>query len=192
MYLNSSAQVNWDASTSTTFNMSNGVKQGSVISTLFFTLYVDELIPTLEKSGYGCKLGAKYYGILVYADNIFLLSHSFYELQKMLTICNMFAEDKGLHFNVKKSKCIAFHKNKHEQLITEQCTMVLNGNPIMWFSDIVHLDHHFKNDTNLKKGQLIQCINEICTEFAFAHPKCKSKLLQIYGSSFYGSNLWDL
>ncbi len=24
-----------------------------------------------------------------------------------------------------------------------------------------------------------------------AHPKCRAKLLQIYGTSFYGSNLWD-
>ncbi len=112
MYLNNSAQVKWDSSTSTTFNMSNGVKQGYVISPLFFILYVDELIQTLEKSGYGCKLGAKYYGILVYADDIFLLSLSFYGLQKMLNICNMFAEDKGLQFNAKKTKCIAFHKKK--------------------------------------------------------------------------------
>ncbi len=86
MYLNSSAQVKWDGSTSTTFNMSNGVKQGSVISSLFFALYVVELIQTLEKSGNGCKLGGKYYGILVYADDIFLLSRSFYGLQKMLNI----------------------------------------------------------------------------------------------------------
>ncbi len=60
----------------------------------------------------------------------------------MLKMCNMFAEDKGLHFNAKKTKCIAFHK-QHEQLITEQCTIVLNGDNIKWFSDIVHLGHHF-------------------------------------------------
>ncbi len=77
MYLNSNAQVKWDGSTYTTFNMSNGVKQGSVISPLFVTLYVNELIQTLEKSGYGCKLGAKYYGILVYADDIFYYNHLF-------------------------------------------------------------------------------------------------------------------
>ncbi len=79
--------------------MSNGVKQGSVISPLFFILYVDELIQTLEKSGYGCKLGATYYGILVYANDIFLLSPSVCSLQKMLNICNMFAEDKGLYIH---------------------------------------------------------------------------------------------
>ncbi len=89
------------------------------------------------------KLGVKYHVILVYADDIyFLLSPSFYGLQKMLNICNMFGEDNGLHLNAKKTKCIAFHK-KHEQLITEQCTMS----------------------------------HEICMKFAFALPKCKSKLL---------------
>ncbi len=41
MYLNSSAHVKWDDSTSTTFNMSNGLKQGSAISPIFFALYVD-------------------------------------------------------------------------------------------------------------------------------------------------------
>ncbi len=76
--------------------------------------------------------------------------------------------------------------------------MVLNGDNIKWFSDIVHLCHHFncclsfKKDTNLRKSQFIQCINEIRWEFDFAHPKCKSKLLKMYGSSVYGSNLWDL
>ncbi len=39
---------------------------------------------------------------------------------------------------------------------------------------------------------LIECVNEICNEFAFAHTKCRAKLLQIYATSFYGSNLWDL
>ena len=197
MYLNSSAQVKWDGSISTTFNMSNGVKQGSVISPLFFTLYVDELVQTLEKSGYGCKLGAKYFGILVYADDIFLLSPSFYSLQKMLDICNLFAEDRGLQFNAKKTKCITFHI-KHSDNDENQCVMVLNNDNVKWYTDITHLGHHFncclsfKKDTNFRKGQFIQCVNEICTEFGFAHPKCKSKLLQIYGSSFYGSNLWDL
>jgi len=195
MYLNGSAQVKWDGCTSMSFDVSNGVKQGSVISPLFFTIYVDELICKLEGSGYGCKLGVNYYGILIYADDIFLLSPSFYGLQIMLDICNSFATTKGLLFNAKKTKCISFHK-KHTQ--RELCILNLNGDNLKWFSDVVHLGHHFNccqsfsKDTNLRKGQFIQCVNEICTEFSFAHPKCKGKLLQIYGSSFYGSNLWDL
>ncbi len=75
MYLHGSAQVRWDSTTSDSFNVINGVKQGSVLSPLFYTLYVDELIDKLEHSGYGCKIGNKYYGILIYADDIFYYPH---------------------------------------------------------------------------------------------------------------------
>ncbi len=50
--------------------------------------------------------------------------------------------------------------------------MMLNGDYIKWFSDIEYLRYHFnsfKKDTKLRKGQFIQCVNEICTEFAFSH-----------------------
>ncbi len=50
----------------------------------------------------------------------------------------------------------------------------------------------FRKYINKRKGCFIQCVNEICIEFAFAHPKYRAKLLQIYGTRFYGSNLWDL
>ena len=65
MYLNGNAQVRWDGHTSNAFPVNNGVKQGSVISPLLFTLYVDELVDQLRESGFGCKLGVKYVGIQI-------------------------------------------------------------------------------------------------------------------------------
>ncbi len=103
MYSHGSAKVRWDSTTSHSFNVTNGVKQCSVISPLFFRLYVDELIDKLEHIGYGCKIGNKYYGILIYTDDIFLLFPSACGLQKMLTICSSLANQNGLHFNVKKT-----------------------------------------------------------------------------------------
>ncbi len=60
---------------------------------------------TLEESGYYCKLSDKYYGILVYADDIFLffISIFLWFIQKMLDICSSFADDKGLQFNASKT-----------------------------------------------------------------------------------------
>ncbi len=89
----------------------------SVIWQLFFTLYVDELIHKLEHSGYGCKIRNKYYGILIYADDIFLLSPSAYGLQQLLTMCSSFANQNGLHINVKKTQYIMFH---HKQYVDTQ------------------------------------------------------------------------
>ncbi len=59
-------------------------------------------------------IGNKYYGILIYADDIFLLSPSAYGLQIMLTMCSSFANQNGLYFNVKKTQCIMFH---HKQCV---------------------------------------------------------------------------
>ena len=63
---------------------------------------------------------------------------------------------------------------------------------------IKHLGHtlscclDFYKDVILKKGSFIGCVNDVLTEFAFAHPHVKCKLVQIYGTCFYGSPLWDL
>ncbi len=117
-YLHGSAQVRWDRTTSPSFNVTNRLKQRSVISPLFFTLYVDELIDKLEHSGYGCK---------ICADDIFLLSPSAYGLQKMLTMS--FANQNGLHFNVKKTLCIMLH---HKQCVDTNIELTLNGDILTW------------------------------------------------------------
>ncbi len=44
----------------------------------------------------------------------------------------------------------------------------------------------------LKKGQFSDCVNSIITQFGFAHPVCKLRLLVTHGYSFYDSSLLDL
>ncbi len=150
MYLHGGTQVRWDSTTSHSFNVTNGVKQGSVISPLFFTLYVDELIDKVEDSGYGRKIRNKYYDILIYADNVFLLSPSAYGLQKMLTMCSSFANQNGLHFNMKNTWFIMFH---HKQCVDTNIELTLNGDILTWSHDITHLDHHF--NINIRKSCFI-------------------------------------
>ena len=58
------------------FQATNGVKQGSIISPILFTVYVDELIARLQASGLGCNIGRSYIGVLGYADDLTLLSPS--------------------------------------------------------------------------------------------------------------------
>ena len=52
------------------FTMANGVKQGGVISPIFFSLYIDPLLDRLRRSGYGCHIKGVYMGALSYADDI--------------------------------------------------------------------------------------------------------------------------
>ena len=74
----------------------------------------------------------------------------------------------------------------------------LNNKLLTWNKTVKYLGHTlnccntFENDISVRKGQFIACINNILTEFGFAHPKVKMELLRIYGMSFYGCTLWNL
>ena len=68
------------------FFVSNGVKQGGVLSLMLFSLYIDPLLQKLKQSGVGCHIN--FMGVLSYADEITLICPSIWGLNKMLKICN--------------------------------------------------------------------------------------------------------
>ena len=56
-YCEQHACVRWGSTLSPKFNVSNGVRQGGILSPLFFNLYMDRLSVTLSKTKVGCALG---------------------------------------------------------------------------------------------------------------------------------------
>ena len=110
MYRKQRIQVRWSDSLSDIFNsMSNGVKQGAVLSPLLFTAYFDKPFERLRASGIGCHVGKMYAGAFEYADDVVLLAPSLDALREMVSISETYATEYQLVFNPSKSKLMSFN-----------------------------------------------------------------------------------
>ena len=111
-YSRQQCRAMWNSCFTDYLYMSNGVKQGSVLSAILFTIYIDSLLILLRDSGVGCKINNYYTGAISYADNITLSCSSIRGLNRMLDICNKFAAEHYLIFNSKKKSLAIKYGNE--------------------------------------------------------------------------------
>ena len=104
LYTSSQVRVLWASLVSDYFPVTNGVKQGGVISPILFCVYIDDLLLRLSSSGDGCYLGMNFVGALAYADDIVLLAPSPFAMRILLQICDSYAAEYDINFNPDKSK----------------------------------------------------------------------------------------
>ena len=62
--------VKWGSTLSSKFQVTNGVRQGGVLSPLLFNVYVNEPSELLNKSGIGGSMGGTIINHMLYADDI--------------------------------------------------------------------------------------------------------------------------
>ena len=86
-YTSQTMYVRWNNTMSTGFNVSNGVRQGGILSPYLFCIYVDELSKMLNNVHVGCFVGTMLVNHLLYADDLVLLSPSAAGLSILLSIC---------------------------------------------------------------------------------------------------------
>ena len=109
MYCNQKLVIKWGRAYSKELSISNGVKQGEVISALFFCVYLDDLFFILKQSGYGCYIGNNFTCSFGYANDIILLSPTVTGMQHMLDICKSYANQHHIIlFNASKSCSVIF------------------------------------------------------------------------------------
>ena len=201
MYMTQTAKVKWEGTVSDAFSVLNGVKQGAVLSAILFCIYIDDLLKELRRNRDGCWINGSFVGIIVYADDIALLSPSVDGLQNMINTCSRYAKSHNLafstHENPKKSKtkCLAFQRKKKDIR-----KMTLNDKELPWVNSVKHLGStitdnkacRMNQDLLEKRAAHISNNNELMQEFHYAHPKTKIWVNHVYNTCYYGSPLWDM
>ena len=85
-YRTQHACARWSAACSEMFAVRNGVRQGGILSPLFFNVYMDGLSDILCRTECGCTMCGRMINHLMYADDLVMLSPSAKGLQRLVDI----------------------------------------------------------------------------------------------------------
>ena len=199
-YKDQKANVKWNDELSRYFKITNGVKQGAILSSVLYCVYTNGLFEELRRLKSGCHVGSNYVGVIGYADDLFLMSPTIDGLQEMLRVCEKYADSHNLKFSTdidpqkSKTKCMAFLKHERELRGLQLC-----NNTLPWVGSGKHLGMRIENITNIlgkdvmeKRARYIQGNNQLMQEFSFASTWTKMFINRVYNGHHYGSVLWDL
>ena len=182
----------WNDCCSENFDTFNGIKQGSILSPVLFTVYMDALLLKLEASGIGCTIGRHYFGALSYADDLTVLSPTLSGFQHMFNICEDFGEEYGVKYN--PSKSVGLCVSRRQQSLPD---VILAGQPVKWVSVIKHLGNFIQADlretTEIanKRGDYIGRINSMLATFSKASDDIKRELFNTQCCHLYGVEAWN-
>ena len=187
--------VRWCNTLSESFTVSNGVRQGGVLSPILFTIYMDELLLQLKRDGIGCHWGHLFAGAFCYADDLILLAPSLSALRIMLCTCEAFAVSHGLKFNGSKTQLIRFGRVPSCDC---QATVSFSGTHLNFVNTVAHLGHVLTYDLSdsaditSKTRDMIKKANCVLFSFTGVDPVILTRLFSSFCLSLYGAALWNL
>ena len=194
MYTNQKLSVRFNTASSEFFSVSNGVKQGGVLSPTLFSIYVNGLLEELQVSGYGCKIGDVFVGCISYADDLIILCASLYGLKCMILICEQFAVNNFIKFNGNKSKLMIYSRNHDvpnvEVKVFGEIVEVVNEMIYLGFKMSTNIQDDFSSDYVIKDFNT-KC-NIFMGDFNNIDSCLKNELFSVYCTSFYGSHMCNL
>jgi hypothetical protein len=101
-----------DGDRSDYFDVLQGVKQGSILSPLLYSFFINDVIKMMRRLNLGITEGGIWVGMLLYADDMVLLADSPEELQKMIFSLESFCSQYRFRLNPSKSKSFVAGESK--------------------------------------------------------------------------------
>jgi len=195
-YTKQTFTVQWGQCLSVPFTCSNGVRQGGILSPLFFNVYVDELSMHLNNLKTGCNINNIYLNHFMYADDTVLVAPSPVALQKLINCCSQFVLENDMLFNTKKSVCMYVKSKKFNDLVVPNFT--LDGKNLRYVDKEKYLgvimadDSRSDNDINRQMRSIYGRGNIIINNFKHCTDSVKIQLFKTFCCNFYCSHLWSV
>ena len=186
--------IKWGQSTSCFFTVSNGVRQGGILSPRLFVVYVDDISKQLSGALSGCFIGHQCINHVMYADDICLLAPSALGLQKLLEMCYGFSQDNDIIFNSLKSVYVVFRPKRYKlfcppvYLHEEKLCRIHETKYLGYF-----LSEDQRDDAEISKQIRTLYIrsNKLLQMFSYCTIDVKKELFRSYCSSLYCCSLWS-
>ena len=193
-YSSQKMSIRWGSMISESFNVSNGVRQGGILSPYLFNLYMDDLSSRLKSHYAGCKIANMIINHLFYADDLVLMCPSHRGLQELLETCMKYASEHDIKFNSKKSVILVRRSTLLKNVTIP--SFVLGEEKLTEVNDVKYLGHFIssdgKDDKDMTRAyrQLYAQGNSLIRKFHMCTENVKVKLFTTYCSQLYCAHLW--
>jgi hypothetical protein len=151
IYSNLKSCVRCNNQTSRYFDLSRGIRQGSVLSAKLYLIYIDELINILSKSGKGAIMVDLNGDCPVQADDIALISSNVPFMQSLIDICVQYSKRWKFKFCPVKNQVMKFTKH------TMHINLRLDNNIIPECKTLKHVGIILENGFNSTERTITAC-----------------------------------
>jgi len=193
IYTTSHVPVLWSGLVSDYFSVSNGVKQGGVISPILFCVYIDDLVLKLSSSGVGCYFGLNFVGTLAYIcwRHRLTCTNAICYAYILLQICDSYAAEYDINFNPDKSMFFVIPANKRHHMYNAVCNCSFFVRNVDWFShlgNIITSSLIDGDDIVQRRNTLVDQTNNFLCFFNKLNTMVNVKLFKSYCTSIFGPN----
>lgn len=147
-------------STGKPFSTQAGLLQGSIISPLLYSLYIDDLTHTLHEQGPTLRVnnGVTRINCLLYADDIVLLSDNYSNMNLLLKICERHAIENDYMFNSKKCE-VLYKPGRNSDMYDQASALTLHGVGLTVSTRFKYLGIYFNSKGIDNDAQITEATN---------------------------------
>ncbi len=143
IYDNPTSCVQFDGQLTGWFPITSGVRQGDSLSPTLFAIYINDLVEEMKNKDTGILVGGLRIPLLLYADDIVILSENDVKAQEQLDIMTTWCKKWKMSINAKKSQIVHVRNPQRKRSSTELscCDQVLKYVPTYKYLGFLMHEH---------------------------------------------------